>query len=225
MLTCVFFKIDIAYIANSILYKLYTKMAVLFLVYGIVITWWKCSVVVFFVVVCFSDLHPLQIMGIDLATWRARIGLYYYRICHPRGIKWRSSHGGLYKPGVTSWRAREITPLMLKSYLAVVALSLILQYIVHTWSKPKGSVGGKIRCHWREATSRVRETVDDGVTLVLSSSMVVVPLLLVMAGDVELNPGPGGRYLSKYRVIVQMCRLHLEEKYTRDIPTLVRFFI
>ena len=179
----------------------------------------------FFFVVCFSDLHPLQIMGIDLATWRARIGLYYYRICHPRGIKWRSSHGGLYKPGVTSWRAREITPLMLKSCLAVVALSLILQYIVHTWSKPKGSVGGKIRCHWREATSRVRETVDDGVTLVLSSAMVVVPLLLVMAGDVELNPGPGGRYLSKYRVIVQICRLHLEGKYTRDTPTLACFFI
>ena len=139
-------------------------------------------------------------MGIDLATWRARIGLYYYRICHPRGIKWRSSHGRLYKPGVTSWRAREVikdTPLMLKSCMAVIALSLILQYIVRTWSEPKGSTGGKIRCHWCEATSRVRETVDDGVTLVLSSSMVVVPLLLVMAGDVELNPGPGGRYLCK----------------------------
>ena len=94
------------------------------------------------------------------------------------------------------------TLLVLKSCMTVIALSLILQYVLRTWSKPKGSVGGKIRCHWHEATSRVRETVDGGVTLVLSSSMVVVPLLLVMAGDVELNPGPGGRYLSKYRVIV-----------------------
>ena len=40
----------------------------------------------------------------------------------------------------------------------------------------------------------VRETMNGGVTLVLSSSMVVVLLLLVIAGDVELNPGPGGRY-------------------------------
>ena len=85
------------------------------------------------------------------------------------------------------------TPLILKGCMAVIALSLILEYVVHTWTKPKGRGGGcKIRCHWREATSRVRKTVDGGVTL-LSSFMVVV--LLLIAGDVELNPGPGGRYL------------------------------
>ena len=85
------------------------------------------------------------------------------------------------------------TALMLKGCMAVIALSLILQYVVCTWSKLKGGAG-KTRCHWREATSRVRETMNGGVTLVLSSSMMVVPLLLVIAGDVELNPGPGGRY-------------------------------
>ena len=138
-------------------------------------------------------------MGIDLATWRARIGLYYYRICHPYRIKWRSSYGQLYKPGVTSWGVREVmpndTPLILKGCMAVVALSLILEYVVHTLSKGRGG-GGKVRCHWREATFQVRETVDGGMTLVLSSFMVVV--LLLIAGDVELNPGPGGRYLCKY---------------------------
>ena len=141
-------------------------------------------------------------MGIDLATWRARIGLYYYRICHPLQVKWRSSHGQLFEPGVTSWGVREVmndTPLMLKGCMAVIALSLILEYVVYTWSKPKGrGGGGKIRCHWCEATSQVRETVDGGVTRVLSSFMV----LLLIAGDVELNPGPGGRYLCKYRIIM-----------------------
>ena len=31
------------------------------------------------------------IMGIDLATWRARIGLNYYHACRPLQIRWRSS--------------------------------------------------------------------------------------------------------------------------------------
>lgn len=97
------------------------------------------------------------------------------------------------------------TTLMLKGCMAVIALSLILQYVVHTWSKLKGG-GGKIRCHWHEATSRVRETMNGGVTLVLSSFMVVVPLLLVIAGDVELNPGPGGRYTCTNTTII-ICKL------------------
>ena len=41
MLTCGIL-INIAYTANNI--KLYSKIASLFLVYGIVITWWKCSI-------------------------------------------------------------------------------------------------------------------------------------------------------------------------------------
>ena len=119
-------------------------------------------------------------MGIDLATWRARIGLYYYRICHPRGIKWKSGHRHLYKPGVAHWGMWEV-------------MSLILQHVVYAWSKPKGRCGGgKTRCHWQGATSQVRDIVNGEVTLALSSLVVVVSLLLVIAGDVELNPGPGG---------------------------------
>ena len=41
------------------------------------------------------------------------------------------------------------TPLVLKGCMTIVALSLILQYVVYSWSKVKGrGGGGKVRCHW-----------------------------------------------------------------------------
>ena len=81
------------------------------------------------------------------------------------------------------------TPLVLKGCMTVVALSLILQYVVHSWSKLKGrGGGGKVRCHWRESTCRLRETLDGGGTLLLKAIVVVILLLLVIAGDVENKP-------------------------------------
>ena len=87
------------------------------------------------------------------------------------------------------------TPLVLKGCMTVVALLLILQYVVHSWSKLKGrGGGGKVRCLWRESTSQVAGAVDGGGTLLLRAA-VVIPLLLVIAGDVEMNPGPEGKFL------------------------------
>ena len=83
------------------------------------------------------------------------------------------------------------TPQVLKGCMTVVALSLILQYVVHSWSKLKGrDGGGKVRCQWRESTSQMKVTVNSGGTLLLRA--IMIPLLLVIAGDVETNPGPGG---------------------------------
>ena len=136
-------------------------------------------------------------MGIDLATWRARIGLNYYHMCRPLQTRWRSSGGRLYQPGVASWGVGEVmndTPLVLKGCMTVVALSLILQYVVHSWSKLRRRGGsGKVRCYWRGSTSRVKGILDGGGTLLHRAIVVVVPLLLVIAGDVELNPGPPKR--------------------------------
>ena len=135
-------------------------------------------------------------MGIDLATWRARIGLNYYHMCRPLQTRWRSSGGWLCQPGVASWGVGEVmndTTLVLRGCMTVVALSLILQYAVYSWSKLKGrGGGGKVRCHWRGSTSIVKGILDGGGTLLLRTIVVVTPLLLVIAGDVERNPGPGG---------------------------------
>ena len=132
-------------------------------------------------------------MGIDLATWRARIELNYYHMCRPLQTRWRSSDGQLYQPGVASWGVGEVmndTTLVLKGCVTAVALSLILQYVVCSWSKLKGKGGsGKVHCHWRESTFHVRGTVDGGGTLLLRAIVVVIPILLVIAGDVETNPG------------------------------------
>ena len=138
-------------------------------------------------------------MGIDLATWRARIGLNYYHKCRPLQTRWRSSGGQLYQPGVANWGVGEVmndTPLVFKGCMTVVALALILQYVVHSSSQLKGrGGGGKVCCcHWRESTSQVRVMVDDGGTLLLRVIVVVIPLLLVIAGDVETNPGPEGKF-------------------------------
>ena len=148
------------------------------------------------------------IMGIDIATWRARIGLNCYHMCRPLRTRWGSSGVWLYQPGVASWGVGEVmndTPLVLKGCLTVVALSLILQYAVHSWSKLKGrGGGGKVCCHWQGSTFQakgkgVKRILDGGGTLLLRAYVVVLPLLLVRAGDVELNPGPEGNLLAKKR--------------------------
>ena len=138
-------------------------------------------------------------MGIDVATWRARIGLNYYHMCRPLQTRWRSSGGQLYQSGVASWGVGEVmndTPLVLKGCMTVVALLLILQYVVHSWSKLKQKGGGgKVRCCCRGFTSYIRATVDayGGVTLLFRAFMVALPLLLMIAGDIEKNPGPPKR--------------------------------
>ena len=47
---------------------------------------------------------------------------------------------------------------------------------------------------WR-GTSRVRGTVESGCTLQLRAIVEVITLLLMMAGDVETNPGPEGKFI------------------------------
>ena len=136
-------------------------------------------------------------MGIDISTWRARIGLNYYHIGRPLKTRWRSSNYQVYQPGLASWGVGEVmnnTPLVLNGCISVVAWSLILQCVVCSWFKLKGRGGsGKVRCHQWRVTSQVRETVDGGWTLLLRAIVVMIPLLLVIAGDVETNPGPPKR--------------------------------
>ena len=117
-----------------------------------------------------------QIMGIDLATWRARIGLNYYHKCCPLQTRWRSSGGWVNQPGVVSWVVGEVmndTPLVLKGCMTVVALSLILQYVVHSCSKLGRGGSGKVHCHWRGSTFRMGQTINS-LCLLLRAIVVVI---------------------------------------------------
>ena len=94
------------------------------------------------------------------------------------------------------------TALMLKGCLTVVALSVILQYVFCSCSKLKGRGGSdKVRCHWLGITSQVTGTGDGRGTLLLRAIVVMIHLLLVIAGDVEMNPGPEGIFFS-----FEMCK-------------------
>ena len=142
-----------------------------------------------------EDLTELD-MGIDVTTWRARIGLNYSRqsryACCPLPVQWRAAR----------WGVREVmnnAPLQLQGCTAVVSLSLILGYALR-----KRSIGrcgcGKV-CHSARLrgvsvlSAQVRRMVDTGfigACLLLGVCAVVLALLLV-AGDVERNPGPTGK--------------------------------
>ena len=64
--------------------------------------------------------------------------------------------------------------------------------------------------------SQVGGTVDGGGTLLFKAIMVVIPLLLVIASDIETNPGPGGnvckannkhgmKLISEYQLGSKIC--------------------
>jgi len=145
-------------------------------------------------------------MGIDLATWRARIGLYYYRICRPLQTKCRNDARWLYQSGVSRCGIEEVVndiPLVLKGCMTVISLSLILQCVIRTWPILKSRGGsGKVRSHCRWVTPQLRGTM---ISLLLKAFMVVGLILLVIAGDVEKNPGPpkmkGSVYLLCWPVV------------------------
>ena len=124
-------------------------------------------------------------MGIDFATWRARIGLNY---CHQSRYAYRPLP---VQGRAAKWGVGEVmnsTPLLLQGCMAVVSLSLILGYTLRRRLKvcrPKLR-GGSVSSH------EIRGMADTGfigVCLLLGVYAVVLALLL-MAGDVERNPGP-----------------------------------
>ena len=137
-------------------------------------------------------------MGIDVATWRARIGLNYCRqsryACRPLPVQWRAARWGV-------GEVMNSTPLLLQGCMAVVSLSLILGYTFR--GRPIGRCGcGKVcRPKLRGGSVQNAEPRSEGwhadtgfiVVCLLLGVCAVVLALLLMAGDVERNPGPTGK--------------------------------
>ena len=134
-------------------------------------------------------------MGIDVATWRARIGLYYCRqsryACRTLPVQWRAARWGV-------GEVMNCAPLLFQGCMAVVSLSVILGYTFR--GRPIGRCGcSKVCCPKLRGgyvpSAEVRGMADTGiigVSLLLGVCAVVLALLL-MAGDVERNPGPTGK--------------------------------
>ena len=134
-------------------------------------------------------------MGIDLVTWRARIGLNYCHqsrcACRPLHVQWRAARWGVAE-------FMNSTPLLLQGCMAVVSLSLILGYTLRGRLIRKCGCGKVCRPKSRGGSvpsaevGGVADTGIIGVCLLLGVCAVVLVLLL-MAGDVERNPGPTGK--------------------------------
>ena len=133
-------------------------------------------------------------MGIDVATWRARIGLNYCRQsrypCRSLSVQRKAARWGV-------GEVMNSTPLLLQGCMAVVFLSLILGYTFR--GRPIGRCGcDMVRPKLRGCSvpstevSGMADTGTVGVCLLLGVCAVVLALLL-MAGDVERNPGPTGK--------------------------------
>ena len=131
-------------------------------------------------------------MGIDLATWRARIGLNHCRqcryACRLLPVQWRAARWGV-------GEVMNSTSLLLQGCIVVVSLSLILEYTLR--ERPIGRCGcGKVSRPKVRGVSVPRAEVRVmvgmgiiGVCLLLWVRTVMLTVLL-MAGDVERNPGP-----------------------------------
>ena len=132
-------------------------------------------------------------MGIDYAAWRTRTGLNNYRQCryyHPLPVQCRAARWGV-------GEVMNDTPLVLQSCIVVVSLSLILEYGIHSW---RGSLKGRGGCDKMccskfgggsvlSGEARGMVGVASGIHVLLQVCLVMLALLL-MAGDVERNPGP-----------------------------------
>ena len=134
-------------------------------------------------------------MGIDLAAWRARIGLNNCRqsryACHRLYVQWRAARWGV-------GEVMNSTPLLLQGCMAVASLSLILGYTFSRRPIRRCGCGKVCRPKLRGGSvpsAEVRGMADTGIigVYLLLEVCAVVLVLLLMAGDVERNPGPTGK--------------------------------
>ena len=126
-------------------------------------------------------------MGIDTEQWRARIGTY-------NGGRGRRICRAHQNPCVNafSWTTEEIMstiPLCVHNGVGFLSVWIILCFFGH-WLRRVGSFHCKSN-YWK--TIRVTVPIGMCVSLIVGAAVLLhsLALLLIMAGDVELNPGPG----------------------------------
>ena len=135
-------------------------------------------------------------MGVELEVWRARIGLF----CGGRGskkLKALLAYRRLFRRDAVAWATGETTnctPIAIQAIIACLPLLLILRFLGSCWNKIKCThlvkFHGGLSYLWnKDAKTLVSSAVR--VALVLSTAVLLYRrILLILAGDVELNPGP-----------------------------------
>ena len=120
-------------------------------------------------------------MPIDAEQWRASTGLFYASRVFFRSPRWKQP-----KPKA---QAHSLS-LSIKFSLAVLLVTLRtgIFYASHTLD-----LFWLIACHTSQllfSIVRVSDKRPRGISVLLALCLVVVPMLLIMCGDVEENPGP-----------------------------------
>ena len=126
-------------------------------------------------------------MGIDTEQWRARIGTYN----GGTGRKMCRAHHNPHVNAV-SWTTGEImstVPLCVQHGVGFLSVWIILCFFGH-WLMRVGSFHCKSN-YWKNIKVAVPIGMCISLMVVTSLLLHFLALLLIMAGDVELNPGPG----------------------------------
>ena len=150
-----------------------------------------------------------------MELWRARIGLYHAASASRGSKRLKSLFQTCNLSNTAKWASKDSVDGMtfaLRSCIAAVSLLLVIRFIR---SFIKSLKSRKIVLSFVEASFRpVKAVLISGLPLLLKVCVVMIPLLLLLAGDVERNPGPtegttGMNYvpLSRYILHVRTCEI------------------
>ena len=125
-------------------------------------------------------------MGIDLETWRARIGLFH---ASSVGRHLKRQQRTPRRNVAVCWNTGETMNYMPHLFVSCFTVVLLVQYVLCLYKKYKGAhvqtalvfifSGMKLCCGVASTIVHPRKSI-----------LVALSLLLIIAGDVELNPGP-----------------------------------
>ena len=126
---------------------------------------------------------------IELELWRARIGLNHAGAAGRVSRLLKKRFKGLNKSCFMEWGADtgEINGVAY-ALRSVVALVLLLRCILMLFKREKNAGGSFAEVFCGDVKSVL--TMQSGVPLLLKVCVVMIALLLLLAGDVERNPGP-----------------------------------
>ena len=136
-------------------------------------------------------------MGIDVELWRARIGTFNGRK-GSRKLRALLAFRRLFlrdPVALATGETTNCTPVAVQASIACLSLWLILRFLGSCWNKIKSThptkFNGGLSYHWsKDPKAPVSITLSIGVVVAIAVLLHSLTILLLRAGDVELNPGP-----------------------------------